>query len=59
MVPESLEGFYIDASKKELGCVLMQHDKIVAYASHQLKEYEKNYPTHDLELVVVVFALKT
>ena len=36
----------------------MQHSKVVAYASRQLKEYEKNYPTHDLELAAVVFALK-
>ena len=36
----------------------MQNGKVVAYASRQLKNYEKNYPTHDLELVVVVFALK-
>ena len=49
---------YSDASKKGLGCVLMQHDKVVVYASRQLKNYEKNYPTHDLELAAVVFALK-
>ncbi|XP_043710358.1 uncharacterized protein LOC122659293 [Telopea speciosissima] len=49
---------YCDASKLGLGCVLMQGDKVVAYASHQLKEYERNYPTHDLELAIVVFALK-
>ena len=36
----------------------MQHGKVVAYASRQLKPYEQNYPTHDLELVAVVFALK-
>ena len=36
----------------------MQHGKVVAYTSHQLKDYEKNYPTHNLELGVVVFALK-
>ena len=36
----------------------MQHGRVIAYASRQLKDYEKNYPTHDLELVVVVFALK-
>ena len=41
-----------------LECVLMQDGKVVAYASRQLKPYEKNYPTHDLELVVIVFALK-
>jgi len=49
---------YSDASKSRLGCVLMLEHKIVAYASRQLKSYEKNYPTHDLELAVVVFALK-
>ena len=49
---------YTDALKNSLGCVLMQEDKVVAYASRQLKPYEKNYPTHDLELVAVVFALK-
>ncbi|GJU66910.1 putative nucleotidyltransferase, ribonuclease H [Tanacetum coccineum] len=49
---------YSDASKKGLGCVLMQHGKVIAYASRQLKPYEENYPTHDLELAAVVFALK-
>nr|GEZ25517.1 putative reverse transcriptase domain-containing protein [Tanacetum cinerariifolium] len=49
---------YNDASKKGLGCVLMHHDKVVAYASRQLKLYEANYPTHDLELAAMVFALK-
>nr|GEW67235.1 retrotransposon protein, putative, Ty3-gypsy subclass [Tanacetum cinerariifolium] len=43
----------IDASKKGLGCVLMQHGKVIAYASRQLKPYEENYSTHDLELAVV------
>ena len=38
--------------------MLMQHEKVIVYASHQLKDYEKNYPTHDLELAVMVFALK-
>nr|GEY12806.1 DNA/RNA polymerases superfamily protein [Tanacetum cinerariifolium] len=54
-----LGGFqiYSDASKKGLGCVLMQHGKVIAYASRQLKPYEVNYPTHDLELAAVVFAL--
>nr|GEX67053.1 retrotransposon protein, putative, Ty3-gypsy subclass [Tanacetum cinerariifolium] len=47
-----------DASKKGLGCVLMQHGKVISYASRQLKPYEANYPTHDLELATVVFALK-
>ena len=36
----------------------MQHGRVIAYASRQLKDYEKNYLTHDLELAVVVFALK-
>nr|GFB48605.1 putative polyprotein [Tanacetum cinerariifolium] len=59
-LPSGSGGFqiYSDASKKGLGCVLMQHGKVIAYASRQLKPYEVNYPTHDLELVVVVFALK-
>jgi hypothetical protein len=50
---------YCDASYTELGCVLMQEGKVVAYSSSQLKIHEKNYPTHDLELAVVVHALKT
>ena len=49
---------YSDASHQGLGCVLMQNGKVIAYASRQLKDYEKNYPTHDLELAAVVFALK-
>ena len=40
-----------------LGCVLMQNDKMIAYALRQLKLHDMNYPTHDLELAVVVFAL--
>ena len=42
----------------ELGCVLMQNGRVVAYASRQLKKHEQNYPTRDLEMVVVIFALK-
>ena len=49
---------YSDASRIGLGCVLMQDRKVVAYASRQLKPHEQNYPTHDLELAAVVFALK-
>ena len=49
---------YSDASRIGLGCVLMQDGKVVAYASRQLKPHEQNYPTHDLELAAVVFALK-
>ena len=48
---------YTDASKEGLGCVLMQNGKVIAYASRKLKTHEQNYPTHDLELAVVVFAL--
>ena len=47
-----------DASLNGLGCVLMQEGKVVAYASRKLKSHEKNYPTHDLELAAIVFALK-
>ena len=36
----------------------MQNDKVIAYASRQLKKHEQNYPTHDLELAAVVFALR-
>ncbi|KAL0541683.1 hypothetical protein IC582_021738 [Cucumis melo] len=59
-VPDGSESFviYSDASKKGLGCVMMQQGKVVAYASRQLKSHEQNYPTHDLELAAVVFALK-
>ena len=46
---------YCDASKMGLGGVLIQNDKVVAYTSRQLRTHEKNYPTHDLELVAVVF----
>ena len=49
---------YSDALGIGLGCVLMQDGKVVAYASRQLKPHEQNYPTHDLELATVVFALK-
>ena len=49
---------FSDASLSGLGCVLMQEGKVVAYASRQLKPHEKNYPTYDLELVAIVFALK-
>jgi hypothetical protein len=49
---------YSNASRKGLGCVLMQNGKVVAYASRQLKSYELNYPTHYLELAAVVFVLK-
>nr|GFB02637.1 putative reverse transcriptase domain-containing protein [Tanacetum cinerariifolium] len=59
-LPEGSENFvvYCDASHKGLGAVLMQNEKVMAYASSQLKVHEKNYTTHDLELGVVVFVLK-
>ena len=51
-------ALYSDTSKIGVGCVLMQDGKVVAYASRQMKPHEQNYPTHDLELAAVVFALK-
>ena len=58
-LPNGRDGFvvYSDASRQGLGCVLMQNDRVIAYASKQLKKHE-NYPTHDLELAAAVFALK-
>jgi hypothetical protein len=58
--PDSSKPFdvYCDASGTGLGCVLMQDNRVIAYASRALKPHEQNYPTHDLELVVVVHALK-
>jgi len=59
-IPGTNQSFevFCDASYQGLGCVLMQNKKIVAYAPRQLKVHERNYPTHDLELAGVVFALK-
>nr|GEX15354.1 putative reverse transcriptase domain-containing protein [Tanacetum cinerariifolium] len=59
-LPEGSNDFvvYCDASYKDLGAVLMQREKVIAYASRQLKIHEKNYTTHDLELGSVVFSLK-
>ncbi|GJX42238.1 putative reverse transcriptase domain-containing protein [Tanacetum coccineum] len=59
-LPEGTEDFmvYCDASLKGYGAVLMQREKVIAYASRQLKVYEENYTTHDLELGAVVFALR-
>ncbi|GJV52494.1 putative reverse transcriptase domain-containing protein [Tanacetum coccineum] len=59
-LPEGAENFivYCDASHKGLGDALMQNEKVISYASHQLKIHENNYTTHDLELGAVVFALK-
>ena len=59
-IPTSFGGFvvYSFASTYRLRCVLIQNRRVIAYASRQLKDYEKNYPTHDLELAAVVFASK-
>ncbi|GKC53243.1 putative reverse transcriptase domain-containing protein, partial [Tanacetum coccineum] len=59
-LPEGSEDFiaYCDTSKRGLGAVLIQREKVISYASRQLEIYEKNYTTHDLELGAVVFALK-
>ncbi|WVZ90038.1 LOW QUALITY PROTEIN: hypothetical protein U9M48_036371 [Paspalum notatum var. saurae] len=59
-LPDQQKKFivYCDASRDSLGCVLMQEGKVIAYASRQLRKHEVNYPTHDLELVAVVHALK-
>nr|GEV64359.1 retrovirus-related Pol polyprotein from transposon 17.6 [Tanacetum cinerariifolium] len=59
-LPEGSEDFivYCDASNKGLGAVLMQREKVISYASRQLKIHDKDYTTHDLELGAVVFALK-
>ena len=60
IIPNPKKNFvvYCDASKRGLGCVLMQEGRVVAYASRQLRSHEENYPTHDLELAAIVFALK-
>jgi hypothetical protein len=48
---------YSDASEKGLSCMLMQNGNVIVYAFCQLKPYEQNYPTQDLELAAIVFAL--
>ncbi|GJU08144.1 putative reverse transcriptase domain-containing protein [Tanacetum coccineum] len=60
-LPEGSEDFiaYCDASKKGLGAVLMQREKVISYASRQLKIHEKNYTNHDLELGAVLFPNKS
>ena len=60
-IPKEGELFkvYTDASLLGLGGVLMQLEKVIAYASRQLRIHEEHYPTHDLELAAVVFALKS
>ena len=49
---------YCDVSRAGVGCVLIQSGRVVAYGSRQLKNHEQNYPTHDMKLATVVFALK-
>jgi hypothetical protein len=58
--PDNSKPFevFCDASGTSLGCVLMKENRVIAYASRSLRPHEVNYPTHDLELVVVVHALK-
>jgi hypothetical protein len=58
--PDSTQPFdvYCDASGTGLGCVLMQNNRVIAYASRVLQNHEQNYPTHDLELAAVIHALK-
>jgi hypothetical protein len=60
VMPNLQKGFdiYCDACGQGLGCVLMQDEHVIAYASRQLRKHKLNYPTHDLELAVVVHALK-
>jgi hypothetical protein len=50
---------YCDTSGTGLGCVVMQEGHVIAYSSRELRPHEVHYPTHDLELVVVVHALRT
>ena len=59
IVPDRGKGYtvYCDASRVGLGCILMQSGRVVAYGSRQLKNHKQNCPTHDMELVAVVFAL--
>jgi hypothetical protein len=58
--PDNTKSFdvYCDASGIGLGCVLMQDNRVITYASRALRPHEQNYPTHDLELAAVVHALK-
>ena len=60
IVPEQGQRYtvYCDASRDKLRCVLMQSERVVAYSSRRLKNHGQNYPTHDLELAAIVFALK-
>ena len=59
-ISEGEDGFviYCDVLGQGLEAAFMQYGRVIAYASRQLKDYKKNYPTHDLELVAMVFALQ-
>ena len=59
-LPNGIDGFtvYTDFSREGLWCVLMQNQNVMSFASRKLKPHERNFPTHDLALVAVVFALK-
>lgn len=60
ILPDNTGRFqvYCNASHIGLGCVLMKHGKVVAYGSRQLKSHDWSYPTHNLELAVIIFTLK-
>jgi hypothetical protein len=60
-MPDITKSFdvYFDASRLGVGSVLMQDGKVIAYLSCQLRPHELKYPTHDLELATLVYALKT
>ena len=49
---------YSDATKMRLGRVLMQYGRVIAYDSRLLRTHERNYPTHNLKFIVVIFILK-
>ena len=55
---QDIFSVYCDAPRHGISYVLMQNDKVIAYASRQLKKHEQNFPTHDLELAALVFALR-
>lgn len=60
LLPSGICRFEVDTNASDigLGFVIMQHGKVIAYASSQLKPHEQNWPTHDLEMASVLFALK-
>ena len=59
-IPDGNEGLEVfsDASRQGLGCVLMQNKKFIAYGSRPLKLHELNYPTHNIMLAAIIYALK-